>query len=1084
MRTQFSISVVIAALFIAASAGAGAKAADEEKPKWDVNAPPGASHDAAIDVDSGTWMTVDVSPDGKQVAFDLLGDLYVMPIGGGEAKEITSGVAWDMQPRYSPDGQWIAFTSDRGAGDNIWIARADGSDPRPVTKEDFRLLNSPAWSPDGEFIAARKHFTSRRSIGTGEIWLYHRSGGEGLQMTKGPSEQKDLGEPAFSPDGKELYFSQDVTPGLDFEYNKDSNAGIYAIKRLDRETGEIDELFGGAGGAIRPTPSRDGKQLAFVRRVRGKSVLFVADLASRVERPVYRELERDMQETWAIHGVYPAFAWMPGDREIVLWAAGKILRIDVAAGTAREIPFRVRGSRTLFDVVRSPIDPAPGEFDTKMLRWVEVSPKGDLVVYQALGHLYVRALPAGTPRRLTKQTDHFEFYPSFSRDGLSIVYTTWDDESLGSVRVAPAGGGEGRVVTSEPGHYTASAISPDGGTIVFRNGGSGSVTSPVWSGDPGLFTIPFAGGKRRRLSLEGDAPHFGARSDRVYFTRRQGEKRALMSLDLDGSDERTEATSENATEFRVSPDARWLAFTEKFNAWIVPFARSSKPLELGPEQKAIPMVKASRDAGNYLRWSGDSRKLHWSLGPELFTRDLKDAFAFVAGAPETLPPPAEKGLAIGFARPYDVPLRPVALIGGRVITMRGDEILDDATILIEGNRIAEIGPRASIAVPRGATLVDITGKTVIPGLVDVHWHGSMGDDDITPEQNWYHYAALGFGVTTIHDPSNSTSEIFAASELAKAGLITAPRIFSTGTILYGAKAPFKAEIASLDDARSHLRRMKAVGAFSVKSYSQPRRDQRQMLLTAARELGMMVVPEGGSLFQHNMTMVVDGHTTVEHSLPVAHVYDDVLQLWSKSGTAYTPTLIVGYGGIWGENYWYQKTNVWENERLLTFVPREVVDARSRRRFMAPEDEFNHIANAAVATRLADAGVPVLVGAHGQREGLGAHWEMWMLAQGGMKPHDVLRAATIRGATALGLDAALGSVERGKLADLVVLDADPLSDIRNTVSVRYTVINGRIFEAATMNEIGDAQRRRAPFFWEKSATRGIVTHTHAGCIAEE
>jgi imidazolonepropionase-like amidohydrolase len=360
----------------------------------------------------------------------------------------------------------------------------------------------------------------------------------------------------------------------------------------------------------------------------------------------------------------------------------------------------------------------------------------------------------------------------------------------------------------------------------------------------------------------------------------------------------------------------------------------------------------------------------------------------------------------------------------------------------------------------------------------------MGDDDITPEQNWYHYAALGFGVTTIHDPSNSTSEVFAASELAKAGLITAPRIFSTGTILYGAKSWFKAEIDSLDDARSHLRRMKAAGAFSVKSYNQPRRDQRQQVITAARELGMMVVPEGGSLFQHNMTMVVDGHTTIEHSMPVARVYDDVLQLWSKSGTAYTPTLIVGYGGIWGENYWYQKTNVWENERLLTFVPREVIDARSRRRFMAPDDEFNHIENAKAANRLAEAGVPVLLGAHGQREGLGAHWEMWMLAQGGMKPHDVLRAATIHGAKALGLDAALGSIERGKLADLVVLDADPLADIRNSATVRYTVINGRIFDAATMNEVGDGGRTRAPFFWETTATRGTVTDTHAGCIAEQ
>src|SRR4029077_18198409 len=157
------------------------------------------------------------------------------------------------------------------------------------------------------------------------------------------------------------------------------------------------------------------------------------------------------------------------------------------------------------------------------------------------------------------------------------------------------------------------------------------------------------------------------------------------------------------------------------------------------------------------------------------------------------------------------------------------------------------------------------------------------------------------------------------AEIQRAGEILGPHIFSTGTILYGAKAPFKADIANLDDALFHLRRMKAIGAISVKSYNQPRRDQRQQVIAAARELGMLVVPEGGSLFEHNMTMVVDGHTGVEHSIPVARAYKDVRQLWSGTRVGYTPTLIVGYGGIWGENYWYAKTPVWADSRLLSFV---------------------------------------------------------------------------------------------------------------------------------------------------------------------
>jgi imidazolonepropionase-like amidohydrolase len=377
-----------------------------------------------------------------------------------------------------------------------------------------------------------------------------------------------------------------------------------------------------------------------------------------------------------------------------------------------------------------------------------------------------------------------------------------------------------------------------------------------------------------------------------------------------------------------------------------------------------------------------------------------------------------------------------------------------------------------VAVPAGAKVVDVKGKTLMPGLVDVHWHGSMGVEGLAPEQSWVHAASLAFGVTTLHDPSNSSEQIFSASERGKAGLTLSPRIYSTGTILYGAAgAGAHVNIETLDDARSTLRRMQALGAFSVKSYNQPRRDQRQKILQAARELGMMVVPEGGSLLEHNLTMVVDGHTGVEHAIPVANIYADVRQLWSQSHVGYTPTLGVAYGGLMGENYWYQKTNVWEDDRLLSFVPRRIIDSRTRRRTMVPDDEFNHLNTARVARELNDAGVSVQLGAHGQREGLAAHWELWMFGQGGMQPLQALRAGTLSGARYLGLDKDLGSLEEGKLADLIVLDKNPLEDLHNSKSVHYTMVNGRLYEAATLNEVGTRQRPRAKFFFEKDGNEG-------------
>jgi len=1055
-----------------ATPGSTANAPDA-KPSgaWNVEDKHGVTSEAKLDTRTGTWMSVDVSPDGKQLVFDMLGDLYLLPIEGGEAKSLTSGVAWDEQPRWSPDGKRIAFTSDRAGGDNLWVVDAGGSNARQVTKENFRLLNSPAWTPDGRFIAGRKHFTSTRSAGAGEIWLYHADGpaGDGIQMTKRRTEQKDEGEPAFSPDGRYLYWSMDATPGASFEYNKDGNGQIYTIQRLDRESGEVLTIAGGPGGACRPLPSPDGKRLAYVKRVRFQSVLHVMDLDSGTERAVMGGLERDMQEIWAVHGVYPVMAWTPDGRSIVYWAKGGLHRVDVATRQVRDIPFHVTGTRRVSEAVRFPVAVAPDSVRARMLRWVSVSPAGGRVVYSALGHLYVRALPDGSPRRLTRQNDHFEFYPSWSRDGRSIVYVGWNDSTLGTVRVVPANGGEGRVLTRKPGHYVEPAFSPDGNTVVYRAITGGYLMSPTWSREPGIYAVPSSGGEARRISRRGYAPQFGAASDRVYITDAagaDGDERSLFSVDLMGRDERTHLKGVYFTEARLSPDERWIAFREKYRLWVAPAVRAGRPVDFGPSMRDLPVRTVSNDAGDWLGWSGDSRTLHWSLGDSLWSQDLDELFTFAPGAHDSLAGTPPRRRAIGFTFLADQPAGVIALTGGRIITMNGSEIIDDGVVVVTGNRITAVGTRSSVTVPRGAKVVDVSGKTLMPGLVDTHWHGGMGNEQLIPQRSWIDHASLAFGVTTLHDPSNDSYEIFTQSEMQRAGLITAPRIFSTGTILYGAKGDVRADVDSLGDALMHLRRMRAYGANSVKSYNQPRRDQRQMVLEAARQTGMNVVPEGGALYPHNMTMVIDGHTGVEHSLPVERVYDDVVQLWSQTKVGYTPTFNVAYGGLDGEHYWYAKTEVWADERLQQFVPRRTLDARARRPQGAPDNEWNMHAVAEEAAKLHRAGVSVQLGAHGQREGLGAHWEIWSLALGGMPPLEALRCATLGGARHLGYDSDLGSIEPGKLADLLVLDRDPLVNIRDSESVSRVMLNGRLYDASTLDELLPRARKRAPFWWER------------------
>jgi imidazolonepropionase-like amidohydrolase/Tol biopolymer transport system component len=1080
------------------------------KKKWDVNNPPGEKATVNLDTKTGTWMTVDVSPDGKQIVFDLLGDLYLLPIAGGEAKALTSSIAWEMQAKFSPDGKRIAYMSDAGGGDNIWVMNSDGTNAREVTKESIRLLNNPVWHPSGQYIAARKHFVGTRSLGSGEIWMYHVSGTdkqqEGVQLNEKPNWQKDLGEPAFSPDGRYVYYSQDTTPGTTFEYNKNSNGQIYQIFRRDMKTGKTIAFVSGAGGAIRPVPSPDGKYLAFVRRIRNQSTLFLKDLKTGEEVAVWGELERDMQEAWAVHGVYPSFAWIPSDtqaKEIVIWAKGKIWRVDPFKKSAVEIPFHVKDTREIRKAIRYPINVGVDKFDVHQLRWVNVSPDGSRVVYSALGQLYVKALPNGVPERVTKQNDHFEFFPRFSRDGSKVVYTTWDDQKLGSVRVIELKSGKETVVTADPGQYIEPSFSADGKQIAYVKTRGGFLTSPWYGFEAGVHVIAADGsGSSRLITEEGRAPQFGTNENadslyvtRINFTTEVDWTTSLNRIKLDKSEEQTIVRSEMATDFVISPDGAWLAFRERYQTHVMPLPPAGRPFVIGRKSAALPMKSLSVNAGDYLHWSGDSRTVHFSLGDELFSRQLKDTFEFVdvttTAATKDQPKLSENGLKIGFVQTSDKPTTTTVITGAKVVTMKGDEVITDGRIVVKENRIVAIGNSADVPMPAGATVIDARGKTIIPGLVDVHWHGGMGAQGIIPEQSWVNYASLAFGVTTIHDPSNDTATIFSVAEMQRAGRVVGPRVYSTGTILYGAKGTFASEVNSLDDALTHLKRMKAAGANTVKSYNQPRRDQRQQVLEAARQTGMMVVPEGGSLFQHNMNMIIDGHTGVEHAIPVAHAYDDVKQLWSQTAVGYTPTLNVAYGGLDGEHYWYARSDVWRHPILSKYVPRGILEARAVRRPTAPDEDFNVITVAKTATQLQRLGVNVNIGAHGQREGLGSHWDIWMLAKGGMTPLEAIRSATLNGAKYLGMERDIGSLEIGKLADLIIIDADVMKDIEQTDKITHVMQNGRVYDVATMNEIGARPKARKAFFFERSggATDAfdritsmgeLIGHDHSRC----
>lgn len=1043
---------------------------------WDVLNPAFPLNEINIKSNELTWASLDVTPNGKQIVFDTLGDIFITSIDGGDAAPLTQDFAWNIHPNVSPDGKQIAFISDRDGLSNVWVMNIDGTELRQITKEKNNIIHSPKWSPDGQYILVTKGIMSSRSIPAGEIWMYHHTGGTGLAIKKrvnGLKDQKNIADPAFSHDGRYIYFTQDITGGFRFSYNRDPLNSIFAITRIDRETGEEERFISGTGGAVVPTPSPDGRYVAFIRRIQDKTALFLKDIQTGAERAIFNNLERDMQEGFGSEGYFSYFDWTPDSNELVFWTAGKIHRLTISDQSLNSLDINLDSNLKYADAVRFEVDVAPDSFDTKMLRWSQKSPDGQKALFQALGKLYIRDLKSGKTKRLTKQNEHDEYYPRYSNDGKSIVYTTWHDQQLGAVRIVPAKGGKGKIITSQPGHYVEPAFSPNGKKITYRKFTGGYLLDPTYSVEPGLYVLDLDTNTSTRISKQGMQPHFSGQNDRVYFTEYVSgtpySETQLSSVNLTGEDKRTHLYgADKVSEYRLSHDNKWVAFVYQYNTYVVPFVENGQKITISPTMTSLPVTQISARAGEYLNWAPDNNSLTWFHGPYLFEQSLAEAFAFVEGGSEENAAPITEGLKLSFKQKSQKAKGYTAIVGGNVVTMRDadekQEVIENGIVLINGNFIEAVGPMNGITIPEGSLVIDAQGKTVIPGLVDTHDHGSQGRNEIIPQQNWSQFSKLAFGVTTIHDPSNDTTEMFAAAELQRAGLRIGPRLYSTGTILYGAEGlGYKAIINDFEDAYFHVQRLKDVGAISVKSYNQPRRDQRQWVLQAARELEMMVVPEGGGKLQQNLSMLVDGHTGLEHSLPIARGYADLTQLWGATKFGYTPTFVVSYGGLMGEEYWYDRTNVWENERLLRYTPHTILDRRSIRRPTAPDNQYNHIEVATYAKTLRDNGVGVHIGAHGQREGLAAHWELWMMEQGGFTPWEALRGGTIDGARHLGMDKQIGSIEVGKIADLAIIDGDVLADLKRSEYVTHTVINGRVFEAATMKELG-TDNEPAPFFF--------------------
>lgn len=956
-----------------------------------------------IEVSEVTTPDVTVSPDGKTIVFTIIGHLFRLPIEGGVAEQLTFGPHYNHEPSFSPDGKKIAFVSDRDGNEgNIFILDLDTKEILQITHSLF--AGYPSWSPDGKNILFLEYDDGPRRACPGlsivkSINLSDRT------ISKLTSDYNEI---------TSTFYTHDSKPGWSviFSGGYDEILGheVYETRALAKNVkGNVDTLrtikWSREGVIIDPA----GDGLYTIKRIpwNAKSTIVYVPFESSSVVPITEV---------PLGPCASKFDVINNENAVVVGYDGGLWRVSKNNDDKQPLPFTAKISFEANPII------APKIFDIDEGREIStiLSPRlssdGQFLVFGAMGHIWKQDLNDGQAEQLTSGIGLYRKH-ALSPDGNSLAYVKGLHHDP-QIRLLNIRTGEDSLIATGS-YFWDLTWNPRTNTLYWTEGNRDGIDIFSWDNSTNTKDTILASVSRQFPPR----PHFSNDGQYLFYRRDSSNTASLERLDL--KEHRTPKAiahvANTISNVLISPDQQWIAFRRNSELWLKPFETQGSYVNPISEQGAAFI---SPFGGRSFSFTFDGSDLIYSEKNRVFLYSLTEHKS------------REIPVRINVERRAQ---NPVLLQNVHLLINDIQGFSDPTNLMIENNRISWIGSDEEFKPPKDTKIMDAKGRFVIPGLIDAHIHVEAPWWNKDVDQTAY----IAYGVTTVRDMGESLSWVKSLADRSKLTEAPIPRYAYPGNLFQG-KYDYLTEtftlIRSKSQVQPEIKRHYESGVQFIKSYADLSWPFHLEIVKEARKLSLPIAAHGANVKEITRG-VTQGYSFLEHLDVFSRHSEDINKLMAKSRVYWTPTLSV----TWGTSYLLvsEKDRI-EDEKFCAYFPDECNQTS-----VADRTSFYKDVQSIQLRTLSDAresGVSILMGSDTPyRPGASMHEELESYTLAGHTPFEALSIATFANAKALGVEHDLGTIEIGKLADLIILDENPLTDIRNTLKIWRVLKGGVVFD---------------------------------------